>query len=226
MTKDTCPLLLQTSRKISATRKGQKLPEKSKAALKAAAKARRHLNSWEQLKSNSGLYDRFESYGDFVNSLNTVYEKCWRIPLAIAKELGVTEAGVITTLKHTGKGFVKCQRVAKVYKNYGDRFYSYCDYCISVLFLHTKGYTPCQIGMQLGINPCGVSSLIVKVGLSPNRAKSGPSQFRFKEILIADALEAKSTTFTFENNPLPKCLVIKLREAIGHTENISHLGVD
>lgn len=214
LTKETCTILLQTGKKISKTRKGQKASYVTKQKMKASADARKHINSWNQLKKNSNLYDKYESYECFVKDIKKIYEKYWKIPLMIANKLNVTESGVITTLKHNGMDFVKNQKVSKVFIKYGNKFDSYEDYVIKILLLHTKGYTPYQISKGLNINECGIQTLLKSLLISPNKAKTGPSKFGFQEILIADALKVMSSTQTFEHNTLPQYLIVKLRETI------------
>jgi hypothetical protein len=214
LTKENCSILLQTGKKISKTRKGQKASDNTKQKMKASADARKHINSWNQLKKNSNLYDKYESYESFVVEVKKIYEECWKIPLIIANKLNVTESGVITTLKHNAMNFIKNQKVSKVFIKYGNKFSSYEDYVIKILLLHTKGYTPYQISKGLDINECGIQTLLRSLSISPNRTKTGPSKFGFQEILIADALEVMSSTQTLEHNTLPQDLVIKLRESI------------
>lgn len=214
LTKETCLILLQTGRKISKTRKGQKASEKVKQKMKASAEARKHMNSWNQLNNNSNLYNKYESYESFVDDVKSIYEECWKIPLMIAKKLNVTEKGVITALKHNNMNCVINQKVSKVFGKYGERFSSYKDYVIKILLLHNKGYTPYQISKGLDINEYGIQTLLKSLSINPNKSKTGPSKFGFQEILITDALEVMSTTQTLENNTLPQYLVVKLRESI------------
>jgi hypothetical protein len=216
LTKETCLILLKTSKKISKTRKGQKASEETKQKMKESAEARKHMNSWNQLKNNSNLYDKYESYESFVSDVKKIYEECWKIPLMITKKLNVTEKGVITALKHNNMDCVINQKVSKVFMKYGERFSSYEDYVIKILLLHNKGYTPHQISKGLNINECGVQTLLKSLLISPNKSKTGPSKFGFQEILVADAFEVMSSTQTLEHNTLPQDLAVKLRESICH----------
>lgn len=214
LTKETCSILLQTGKKISRSRKGQKASDSTKQKMKISADARKNMNSWNQLKKNSNLYDKYESYESFVTEVKKIYEECWKIPLMIANKLNVTESGVATTLKHNNMNFVRNQKISKVFMKYGNKFCSYEDYMIKILLLHTKGYTPYQISKGLNINECGIQTLLRSLLISPNKSKTGPSKFGFQEILIADALEVMSSTQTLEHNTLPQDLIVKLRESI------------
>jgi hypothetical protein len=214
-TKLNCHITKVTSQKISKSRKGQKSSERTKERLSQVQRVRWRENSWSQLKSNSSLYDRFLSHEDFLEEVKRNYGVCWRIPSVIADSMGVTLDGVMTVLKHLALPFSIDQGRTKVFKNYGNKFASYEDYCISILVLHAKGYSPNQIDNQLGVNVCGVTNLVKKMGLTCNRSKTGPSKLGFQQVLVADALEAKLTTFTLEDNPLSEDLRMKLREAIG-----------
>jgi hypothetical protein len=221
-TKENCPVTHLTAEKISKTRKGFKASEETKKKLSMAAKGRAEENSWKQLLKSPAIRNRFHSYKHFLVEIENLYESCWGIAEVISKALGVNVRGVAKALERLNLTSLNDQQRTKVYNKYGNKFSSYSDYCISILVLHLKGYTPSQIGSQLDVNECGVGNLLLRVDLTPNKAKTGPSKPAFKKVLIADALEAKSTTFTLEDNPLPESLIAKLRETVCHTEDLFH----
>lgn len=224
-TKENCPITYLTAKKISETRKGFKASEEIRNKLSRAARKRAEENSWEQLIKNPVIRNRFGSYGEFLAETEKLYEPCWGIAEVISKTMGVNITGVNKALKRLKLTSLNDQQRTKVFNKYRDRFSSYSDYCISILVLHLKGYTPSQISNQLEVNECGINTLLIRVDLIPNKAKTGPSKPAFKEVLIADALETKSTTFTLEHNPLPEGLVVKLRETVCHTEDLFHAHV-
>lgn len=220
LTKDTSPLLWKISKKISLKAKGKVASLKARESMRRSASKRRHLNSWGQLRSNSELYNRFSSYEEFVFEVLEEYVKCWRIPLKIAEKLNVTEKGVKSVLSFRGLSFMKSQVASKAFNKYGGKFSSYEDLLIKVLLMHFRGYSPNQIKTGLEVNDWIVCSTLKRLSLVANRGKTGPSSPMFKEVLIADALEIMSSTYTLENNPLPESIRIKLRNSISHGYNV------
>lgn len=214
LTKETCPILTMVGQKISNKLKGRKATSLTKEIRRISAQKTKRENSWRQLKSKSECYNKYETYADFLDSVLKEYESCWKIPMIIAKKLGVTESGVTTLLKHEGLDVIKNQKISKVFLRYSSKFSSYYEYAIKILELHTKGYTPYQISSILKINEWGVKSLLTQLNLTPNYAKSGPSSSDFQERLITDTLEIMGTTKTIENNTLPQDIIMKLREFV------------
>jgi hypothetical protein len=216
LTKNTSKLLLRISKKIRNKKLGVKMSKELKYKLKISSNNRKKENSWNQLKTNSTLYDKYESYNDFINELILIKDDCWSIASIISNKMNVTVSGVTTALIHNNFTYIKDQKIAKVYSKYKHLFNSYYDYVITILIMHLKGYTACQIAESIDVNSCGITTLIKSYSLIPNKSKRGPSSPNFKQKLRADALEVMSTVYTLENNPLPNNIRINLRNTISH----------
>ena len=175
LTKDTCPSLLSASRKISKKRKGVLSTEATRKKLSESGQARKQENSWQQLLRNP-VYQKFINYDDFISRVIDAYIPCQKIPLRIALRIGATWQGVATALKHLGLECVFDQRLSKLIKNYGDKFASYDDYKNQILTLHNTGISASQIAKKLGVNECGVKTVLSNNELTSNTAKSGPNE--------------------------------------------------